>query len=133
MPQQSSKRKTILERIKLLHNQLNWLYKEKIKFRPSTEQNLQNILHPQKCTRLAKKKNVWSKTEENFINRNRPRNNKKMDLAEVIKKILWTYSRIKGKHKNNEERNRNYKKEPNELLESKIYYIWDSKNSTKGS
>lgn len=56
-----------------------------------------------------------------------------MDLAEVIKKILWTYSRIKGKHKNNEERNRNYKKEPNELLESKIYYIWDSKNSTKGS
>ena len=48
-----------------------------------------------------------------------------MDLAEVIKKILWTYSRIKGKHKNNEKGNGNYKKEPNELLESKIYYIWD--------
>ena len=56
-----------------------------------------------------------------------------MDLAEVIKKILQTYSRIKAKHKNNEEWNRNYKKEPNELLESKIYYIWDFKNSTKGS
>ena len=39
-----------------------------------------------------------------------------MDLAEVVKKIVQTYSRIKGKHKNNEERNGNYKKEPNELL-----------------
>lgn len=58
---------------------------------------------------------MWSKTEENLINRNRPRNNEKMDLAEVVKKIVQTYSRIKGKHKNNEERNGNYKKEPNEL------------------
>ena len=54
-----------------------------------------------------------------------------MDLAEVIKKILWTYSRIKGKHKNNEKGNGNYKKEPNELLESKIYYIWDFKKFNK--
>ena len=39
-----------------------------------------------------------------------------MDLAEVVKKIVQTYSRIKGKRKNNEERNGNYKKEPNKLL-----------------
>lgn len=47
-----------------------------------------------------------------------------MDLAEVVKKIVQTYSRIKGKHKNNEERNGNYKKEPNELLGVKnILYL----------
>lgn len=39
-----------------------------------------------------------------------------MDLAKIVKKIVQIYSRIKGKHKNNEERNGNYKKEPNELL-----------------
>lgn len=69
--------------------------------------NVHNILHPQKLTRLAKKKKMWSKTKENLINKTDPEMTNRFSRTRSHKKILQTYSRIEGKHKNNE-RNGNY-------------------------